>query len=64
MATKNTEEGCATPKHDGCRISVAAACPPPPRKKRWFSCGGQKQPPKNGYFRSSEIDIFFASCGV
>ncbi|KAL4587705.1 hypothetical protein LXL04_000579 [Taraxacum kok-saghyz] len=57
-------EGCATPKHDGCRIpSVPAVCPPPPRTKRWLVCGSggrQREPPKDGYFRSPEIDLFFA----
>ncbi|KVI03614.1 hypothetical protein Ccrd_018080 [Cynara cardunculus var. scolymus] len=54
------EEGCATPKHERYRIpSLPLICPPPPKKKRW-SAGGERQPPKNGYFRSPEIEIFFA----
>ncbi|KAK9069136.1 hypothetical protein SSX86_013252 [Deinandra increscens subsp. villosa] len=64
LKMKPAEEGCATPRHDGCRIPpVPAVCPPPPKKKRWsaYCSGGRgREPPKNGYFRSPEIEIFFA----
>lgn len=64
VAVAVVEEGCATPKHEGCRIpSVPLVCPPPPRKKRWSaygSGGGKREPPKDGYFRSPEIELFFA----
>ena len=50
-------EGCATPKHEGYRIALV--CPPPPKKKPEIR--RQRQPPKEGYFRSPEIDLFFAT---
>ncbi|GKB07222.1 hypothetical protein Tco_0835506 [Tanacetum coccineum] len=67
MATTMTQVGYATPKHDGCRISVAAACPPPPRKKRWgcepFHSG--KCPTYQGVFaNSAPLDISLWSSQV
>ncbi|KAL3826015.1 hypothetical protein ACJIZ3_022044 [Penstemon smallii] len=51
------EQGCATPKNEECQIPAAVVCPPPPRKKN--ERGTKREPPKNGYFQSPELDTFF-----
>lgn len=55
------EEGCATPRHGGCRIPATLVCPPPPKKKR--RCPSTEvvlKKPKNGYFHPPDLDLFFA----
>ncbi|KAJ0909287.1 putative cyclin-dependent protein kinase inhibitor SMR [Helianthus annuus] len=50
----SAEEGCRTPK----RARGAVKCPATPRKKA--AQLKNKKPPANGYFKSPEIDVFFA----
>lgn len=56
------EEGCRTPRRGGgCEIPATLVCPPAPRKKRVKMINnGKKQRPKNGYFQSPDLEIFFA----
>lgn len=50
-------EGCSTPRGGEWRLpAVPRECPPPPRKKRKAK---ESTPPKNGYFRTPEIEVFF-----
>ncbi|CAK9133604.1 unnamed protein product [Ilex paraguariensis] len=52
------EEGCRTPRHDGCQIPADLVCPPPPRKKTVYM--KKRSPPKNGYFQPPDLEVFFA----
>ncbi|XVF68810.1 hypothetical protein PTKIN_Ptkin11bG0030900 [Pterospermum kingtungense] len=55
------EDVMSTPTRVECRIPAAKACPPPPKKKRKpFSFGKKREPPKNGYFQSPDIEMFFS----
>ncbi|KAK3206307.1 hypothetical protein Dsin_020353 [Dipteronia sinensis] len=60
------QEGYSTPTREECRIPVVAACCPPPpkkKKKKAFSFGKKREPPKNGYFQSPELEVFFNIMG-
>nr|GEU52186.1 cyclin-dependent protein kinase inhibitor SMR4 [Tanacetum cinerariifolium] len=52
----SAEEGCRTPKRSECRGPMK--CPAAPRKKA--ATLKHKQPPPNGYFKSPDIEVFFA----
>ncbi|KAL1298468.1 hypothetical protein HN51_042826 [Arachis hypogaea] len=52
--------GCSTPKRWECRIPRAIVPPPPPKKKPFSFPGkgkGKRDPPKNGYFQPSDLDL-------
>ncbi|WOG89152.1 hypothetical protein DCAR_0208388 [Daucus carota subsp. sativus] len=51
------EDGCATPKH--CLTPARLVCPPPPKKKK-YAGEAARGPPKNGYFKSPDLDLFLA----
>ncbi|VFQ98216.1 unnamed protein product [Cuscuta campestris] len=55
-----TAEGCKTPEREDCRICRAASPPPPPRKKRHVGKGAAAVPTEIAFFRSPEVDLFFA----
>ncbi|EYU41739.1 hypothetical protein ABFS82_10G030600 [Erythranthe guttata] len=57
------EQGCTTPKNQEYQIQVGMACPPPPRKKK-IDRRTKRDPPKNGYFQSPELDIFFGGAAA
>ncbi|KAL8552000.1 hypothetical protein ACS0TY_000888 [Phlomoides rotata] len=57
MEVQAAEDSCRTPRHDWCK---AAACPAPPRKKRGDYLKPKTLPPKDGYFRPPELELFFA----
>lgn len=50
------DEGCTTPKR---RIPAAVVCPPPPPRKKPMT-GNKRDPPKNGFFHSPDLDALFA----
>ncbi|KAL8517552.1 hypothetical protein ACS0TY_015707 [Phlomoides rotata] len=50
------EQGCTTPKN---QLPAAQVCPPPPRKK--VTRQAKAAPPKNGYFQSPELEMFFTN---
>ncbi|KAI3447703.1 hypothetical protein Pfo_004368 [Paulownia fortunei] len=50
------EKGCTTPKNQEYQIPATLVCPPPPKKKNQLRT--KREPPKNGYFQSPEIDKF------
>ncbi|KAE8647993.1 hypothetical protein Csa_021483 [Cucumis sativus] len=54
---EETVELCRTPRRRSCRIPVAMACPSAPRKKP--VCLKRKAPPKEGYFRSPDLEVLF-----
>ncbi|VFQ80386.1 unnamed protein product [Cuscuta campestris] len=58
------EEGCRTPRHDGCRLPPEAkVCPPPPpRKKPYYGRrrAEKRKPPAGGYFQPPDLELFFA----
>lgn len=54
------DNGCATPKH--CQTPAKLVCPPPPKKNKYSGevMMKKRDPPKNGYFSSPELDRFLA----
>ncbi|KAJ6865090.1 cyclin-dependent protein kinase inhibitor SMR4-like [Populus alba x Populus x berolinensis] len=52
------EEECTTPKSMGCQIPTAIVCPPPPKKKSVV--GKKRDPPKDGYFQTPELDALLS----
>ena len=53
----SAEEGCRTPRrNDQCRGPLK--CPAAPKKKA--ATLKHKHPPPNGFFKSPDIDVFFA----
>ncbi|KAI3474106.1 hypothetical protein Pfo_028894 [Paulownia fortunei] len=55
------DQGCTTPKNPEYQIPVALVCPPPPSKQNKRRT--KREPPKNGYFQSPELDAFFGNAG-
>ncbi|KAK2642631.1 hypothetical protein Ddye_024394 [Dipteronia dyeriana] len=54
------QEGYSTPTCEECRIpTVATCCHPRPKKKKAFSFVKKREPPKNGYFQSPKLEVFF-----
>ncbi|KAG8380736.1 hypothetical protein BUALT_Bualt06G0047100 [Buddleja alternifolia] len=53
---------CRTPQHARCKIPAATVCPVAPRKKQQAVCLKQQHtdPPKDGYFKTPDIELFFA----
>ncbi|KAK6935830.1 hypothetical protein RJ641_032860 [Dillenia turbinata] len=58
-ATAVVEDGCATPRHDGCRIRCDLMCPPPPKKKPLGFEGQRRDPPKEGFFQPPDLELLF-----
>ncbi|KAL7092564.1 hypothetical protein ABFS82_12G168400 [Erythranthe guttata] len=50
------EKGCTTPRNHEYQIPAVLICPPPPRKKN--DRRTKREPPRNGYFQSPELDKF------
>ncbi|GKV08080.1 hypothetical protein SLEP1_g19762 [Rubroshorea leprosula] len=53
------QDGWSTPTRGECRIPAASACPPPPKKKS-LSFGKKREPPKDGYFKPPDLELFFS----
>lgn len=51
------EKECTTPKKQEYKIPPALVCPPPPMKKKQQ----QREKTEIEYFRSTEVDMFFAA---
>ncbi|XP_062171438.1 cyclin-dependent protein kinase inhibitor SMR4-like [Alnus glutinosa] len=54
------EAGCATPRRGECLIPVALVPPPPPKKKPFAFGERKRDPPRNGYFQSPDLELLFA----
>ncbi|KAL3839511.1 hypothetical protein ACJIZ3_024102 [Penstemon smallii] len=52
------QDQCTTPRNQEYQIPAALVCPPPPRKKTERRM--KRDPPKNGYFQSPELEILFS----
>ncbi|KAK4480963.1 hypothetical protein RD792_011825 [Penstemon davidsonii] len=48
------QDQCTTPRNQEYQIPAALVCPPPPRKKTERRM--KRDPPKNGYFQSPELE--------
>ncbi|PIN04757.1 hypothetical protein CDL12_22702 [Handroanthus impetiginosus] len=59
MSADQVDQGCATPKNEEYQIPAALVCPPPPKKKN--NRRTKRDPPKNGYFQSPELDMFLGN---
>lgn len=60
-AAQVAEDLCRTPRHERCRIPAPSACPAAPRKKS--AVYGEQRvilPPKDGYYQSPDLEVFFA----
>lgn len=58
---KEEETGYSTPKRRQYRIPEPSLPPPPPKKKPYFVGEKKPEPPKDGYFNSPDIEVFFAA---
>lgn len=58
--TQVTEDVCRTPRHERCRIPAPSGCPAAPRKKSAVYGEQRVIPPKDGYYQSPDLEVFFA----
>lgn len=63
---EEVEEGCRTPRHEGCRIPLAPpVCPPAPRKKGVLYRKKERSLPKEVYFQHpADVELFFKMISV
>ncbi|KZV54103.1 hypothetical protein F511_28862 [Dorcoceras hygrometricum] len=54
------EDICRTPPHDQCRIPAPSVCPAAPRKKPAMYVEQRVLSPKDGYYQSPDMEVFFA----